>query len=129
MTAEGNDWFVYRFEGISAASIVFNDGAGRQTADLKWEKEGWFFDDNRWYDQNPQRPAIPVITANPLGDTYLEPQVVTLSSSNEEDEIYYTTDGTQPTRRSNRYTQPITIETTTTPLAFGVNSEGQVKQS
>ncbi len=126
MTAEGNDWFVYRFEGISAASIVFNDGAGRQTADLKREKEGWFFDDNRWYDQNPQRPAIPVITANPLGDTYLEPQVVNLSSSNEDDEIYYTTDGTQPTRSSNRYTQPITIETTTMLLAFGVNSEGQV---
>ncbi len=40
MTAEGNDWFVYRFEGISAASIVFNDGAGRQTADLKRENDG-----------------------------------------------------------------------------------------
>ena len=123
LTAEGNDWFVYRFEGISAASIVFNDGAGRQTSDLRRDKEGWFFDDNRWYDQNPQRPAIPVITAAPLGDTYLEPQVVTLSSSNEEDEIYYTTNGTQPTRESNRYTQPITIETTTTLLALGVNSE------
>ncbi len=125
MTAEGNDWFVYRFAGICAASIVFNDGAGRQTSDLRRDKEGWFFDDNRWYDQNPQRPAIPVISAAPLGDTYLEPQVVTLSSSNEDDEIYYTTDGTQPTGRSNRYTQPITIETTTTLLAFGVNSEGQ----
>ena len=77
MTAEGNDWFVYRFEGIWSASIVFNDGAGRQTADLRRESEGWFFDDNRWYDQNPQRPAIPVITANPLGDTYLAPQAVT----------------------------------------------------
>ena len=126
LTAEGNDWFVYRFEGISAANIVFNDGTGQQTANLRRNKEGWFFDDNRWYDQNPQRPAIPVITADPQGDTYLEPQLVTLSSSNEEDEIYYTTDGTEPTRESNRYIQPITIETTTTLLALGVNSEAQV---
>ncbi|MDJ0746279.1 MAG: alpha-amylase family glycosyl hydrolase [Xenococcaceae cyanobacterium MO_167.B27] len=124
MTAEGNDWFVYRFEGIEAASIVFNDGAGQQSADLRREKEGWFFDDNRWYDQNPQAPATPVISAIPLGDTYPVEQVVTLSSSNSDDEIYYTTDGTQPTTDSPRYTKPISIETTTTLLAFGVNSEG-----
>ncbi|MDJ0898194.1 MAG: alpha-amylase family glycosyl hydrolase [Xenococcus sp. MO_188.B8] len=125
MTAEGDDWFVYRLEGITTASIIFNDGAGRQTADLRRNRSGWYFLDNRWYDQNPQRPAIPVITANPLGKTYLDAQEVTLYSSNEGDEIYYTTDGTQPTRESNRYTQPITIETPTTLLAFGVNSEGE----
>ena len=124
MTAEGNDWFVYRFEGIEAASIVFNDGAGQQSADLRRETEGWFFDDNRWYDQNPQAPATPVISAIPLGDTYPVEQVVTLSSSNSDDEIYYTRDGTQPTTDSTRYTKPISIETTTTLLAFGVNSEG-----
>ena len=125
MTAEDDDWFVSRLEGISAASIVFNDGAGQQTADLRREGEGWFFDDNRWYDQNPQSPSIPVITAYPLGDTYLESQLVTLSSSNEDDTIYYTTDGTQPTTDSNRYLQSLAIKTTTTLLAFGVNSQGE----
>ena len=126
MTAEGNDWFVYRLEGIEAASIVFNDGAGQQSADLRRAREGWFFDDNRWYDQNPQAPATPVISAIPKGDTYLVGQVVTLSSSNSDDEIYYTTDETQPTTDSTRYTKPITIEANTTLLAFGVNSEGEV---
>ena len=92
MMAEGNDWFVYRFQGISATNIVFNDGSGQQTGNLRREKEGWFFDDNRWYDQNPEQAATPVITAFPQGDTYLNPQVVLLTSSNSDDIIYYTTD-------------------------------------
>ena len=52
MTAAGEDWFIYRFEAAEAANIVFNDGAGRQTGDLRREQDGWFFDDNRWYNQN-----------------------------------------------------------------------------
>ncbi|MDJ0679826.1 MAG: chitobiase/beta-hexosaminidase C-terminal domain-containing protein, partial [Xenococcaceae cyanobacterium MO_167.B52] len=125
MAAEGNDWFVYRFEGISAASIVFNDGAGNQTADLRRDKEGWFFNNNVWYDRNPEAPVIPVISAIPLGDTYPERLIVTLSSSNSDDAIYYTIDGSEPTTDSIRYTQPITIEKTTTLLALGVNSQGE----
>ena len=101
------------------------DGVGGQTGDLRREKEGWFFDDNRWYDQNPEQAAIPVITAFPQGDTYLDPQVVLLTSSNSDDIIYYTTDETQPTIESNRYTQPLNIDTNTTLLAFGVNSDGE----
>ena len=67
MTAEDNDWFVYRFEGICAASIVFNDGASRQTADLQRDKDGWFCDDNLWYDENPQPPdSEPLIDSQPL---------------------------------------------------------------
>jgi glycosidase len=125
MTPEGNDWFVYRFQNITSASMVFNDGAGRQTADLRRDKEGWFFDDNRWYDQNPQKPTIPVITARPEGDTFLTAQVVSLASSNTDDVIYYTTDGTQPTINSLRYSSAIAIEETSTLLAFGVNTENE----
>ena len=35
MAAEANDWFVYTFPTAEAASIVFNDGAGRQTGNFK----------------------------------------------------------------------------------------------
>jgi glycosidase len=125
MTAEGNNWFIFRFEGIEAANIVFNDGAGHQTGNLRREQEGWFFDDNRWYNQNPQRPTIPAIAARPLGGTYLASQTVNLESSNEDDVIYYTTDGTKPTNASPRYTEPIAVTKTTTILTFGVNSEGE----
>ena len=53
MTAEDDDWFVYQFEGITSANIIFSDGAGRQTANLRRDRSGWFFVDNRWYDQKP----------------------------------------------------------------------------
>lgn len=125
MSAEGNDWFVYQFQEVEVASIVFNDGAGQQTGDLCREREGWFFDDNRWYNQNPQRPPIPAISARPLGGIYPVAQMITLESSNDDDAIYYTTDGTQPTTTAQRYTSPIPITTTTTLFAFGVNSEGE----
>jgi hypothetical protein len=51
MTAEANDWFVYQFPTAEAASIVFNDGAGRQTGNLRRESAGWFYTNNTWYAQ------------------------------------------------------------------------------
>ena len=75
--------------------------------------------------QNPQRPAIPAISARPLGGTYLAEQRVTLESTNDDDDIYFTTDGTQPTTASARYDSSIAMTTPTTLLAFGVNSEGE----
>ncbi len=56
MTAEGNGWYVYRFESVEAASIVFNDGRGRQTGNLRRESDGWYRD-GRWFEQ--QEPAPP----------------------------------------------------------------------
>ena len=57
MTAEANDWYVYQFPTAEAASIVFNDGAGRQTGNLRRESAGWFYTNNTWYSLNPERPA------------------------------------------------------------------------
>jgi glycosidase len=124
MTAEGNDWYSYRFQGLEAANIIFNDGSGQQTQDLRREKEGWFFN-NTWYDENPQRPAIPIVSAMPKGTIYVDPQRVTLSSSNENDTIYYTTDGTTPSSNSTPYQQPIVIDANTTIRCIGYNTLGE----
>ena len=78
MIAEDDDWFVYRLEGIATANIIFNDGAGRQTANLRRDKSGWFFLDNRWYDQQPSNP-------NPD----LEPPTITDGSDFREETIYF----------------------------------------
>ncbi len=63
MTAEGDDWFIHRFETAETASVVFNDGAGRQSGNLRRDQEGWYYRNNQWYDTNPERPQIPVVTA------------------------------------------------------------------
>lgn len=42
MTKVCGDWYMYRFSGVTSIGIVFNDGAGRQTADLSTNKTNWF---------------------------------------------------------------------------------------
>ena len=51
-------WFVYRFNGIEAASLIFSDGQGWQTSDLRRECDG-FFMNGRWYDQQPDASTDP----------------------------------------------------------------------
>jgi glycosidase len=137
MTAEANDWFVYQFPTAEAASIVFNDGAGRQTDNLRRETDGWFYTNNTWYALNPERPAIPVIRATPHARLYDRPQAVTLESENDDDAIWYTTDGSEPWDRTAggptptavRYQAPFTVAQTTTITTVGVNSAGEVGQT
>jgi len=126
MTAEGDDWFSHAFETAETASLVFNDGAGRQTGNLRRDQQGWYYRNNQWYDANPERPLAPVITIAPPARTYLTSQQVVLQGSNRTDVIYYTTDGTTPTASSPVYTGPIEIVRPTTLMAFGINSAGDV---
>ncbi|MGC3999502.1 MAG: Ig-like domain-containing protein [Anaeromyxobacter sp.] len=121
MTSEGSDWYKYTIPGATSASIVFNDGAGHQTGDLSRTGEGWYFTDNKWYDQNPEAPKVPVIDADLAPGLYVAAQNVRLTSSNTDDVIYYTLDGTTPTTASTRYTAPIDVGASMTIKAFGVN--------
>lgn len=50
-------WFIHRFQGIEAASFVFNDTRGRQTGDLHRDRDGWYADDGIWHEQPPEPPA------------------------------------------------------------------------
>ncbi|MNO38238.1 Beta/alpha-amylase precursor [compost metagenome] len=125
MNSDGNDWYSYNITGATGASLIFNDGNGKQTADLSRSvKEGWYYSDNVWYDANPEIPKIPVISVSPLPKTYDSAQTVTLFSSNSGDKIYYTTDGSTPTTTSALYTTPIQVASSMTIKAFGVNSLG-----
>ena len=42
MNDAGNDWFVYRFSGVTSARLLFHDGRGRQTSDLQRDRLGWY---------------------------------------------------------------------------------------
>jgi len=50
-------WLVYRFEGIRAASFVFNDTRGHQSGDLYRERSGWYDLNGHWHDQEPKTTA------------------------------------------------------------------------
>ncbi|EHS55498.1 alpha-amylase family glycosyl hydrolase [Paenibacillus sp. Aloe-11] len=126
MTSDGNDWYSYTITGAMGSSLIFNDGSGKQTADLSRSvKEGWYYTDNTWYDANPEMPKIPAISASPVPKTYDSSQTVTLSSTNSDDKIYYTLDGSTPTTSSTLYTSPIQVASSLTIKALGVNSIGQ----
>ncbi len=128
MSSVANDWFVFEFETADAASIVFNDGTGRQTGNLRRDRPGWFYTNNTWYDENPERPQVPVVRANLRGAVYNAPQRVSLEGSNTDDVFYFTLDGTVPTSASTPYTGPIIIDRTVTLMVLGVNSAGEEGQ-
>jgi RHS repeat-associated protein len=69
----------------------------------------------------PPAPSTPVFT--PAGGTYTSAPSVTISSAGAT-AIYYTTDGSTPTTFSSSYSGPISISTTTTLNAIGVNAGG-----
>ncbi|VFN00696.1 MAG: Glycosidase [Candidatus Kentron sp. G] len=56
MSEEDNDWFVYRFAGVTGAKVVFHDNHGHQTADLYRDREGWCGADGAWRGRNPDAP-------------------------------------------------------------------------
>jgi hypothetical protein len=51
MTKVCGDWYRYRFSGVTSVGIVFNDGAGKQTADLTATQTNWY--NNGWLNANP----------------------------------------------------------------------------
>ena len=59
--------------------------------------------------------ATPVITPN--GGSYYEPQTISITCADADAVIRYTTDGTEPTESSTIYSQPFTVNTTTTIMA------------
>lgn len=62
--------------------------------------------------------ATPTFT--PAAGVYGETQTVTISCTTEGAAIYYTTDGSTPTEDSTPYTNPITVEETTTINAIAI---------
>ena len=63
----------------------------------------------------PSTVATPVISPN--NGFYYEPQTVSITCSDADAVIRYTTDGTEPTENSTVYSQPFTVSTTTTIMA------------
>ena len=65
MQAEKDGWFVHRLDGIEAASLVFNDDRGHQSANLRRERDGWLDSSGRWHDHDPRSATGPVTAGRP----------------------------------------------------------------
>ena len=74
--------------------------------------------------------TAPTVTADPKGGSYDKEQSIKLTSQDSDlATIYYTIDGSDPTTRSNIYSTPIAISTTTTLKFFGVDAAGNQGQT
>lgn len=71
-----------------------------------------------------EKPTAP--SASPSGGVLTVAARVELSSS--ADTIYYTTDGTTPTKSSTLYTEPVLINRTTNLKAIAVSEDGEVSE-
>ena len=69
--------------------------------------------------------VTPTVSANTISGLYNTTQNVLLTIS-EPGTIYYTTDGTEPTTSSNIYTEPLTINTTTTLKYIAIDLAGNI---
>ena len=64
--------------------------------------------------------ATPTITPSTEADLYWEPITVTLATTTEGADIYYTLDGSEPTALATKYTAPFSVTATTTVKAIAV---------
>ncbi|KWW28376.1 MAG: S-layer domain-containing protein, partial [bacterium P201] len=67
--------------------------------------------------------SVATPTFTPEAGIYTEAQNVTITCETENATIYYTTDGTSPTNESTEYTEPITVNETTTIKAIAYVGE------
>ncbi len=112
----------------TSAEVCFNNGTGT------WDNNGgknYIFDAGiDIFDKGTigiGKPPVTTLTvsANIKGGTYTAGQNVALTSSVAGASIYYTLDGTTPTKSSTKYSSPINISGTTTLKAIAVDTTGE----
>ncbi len=126
MTREGSTpWYKFTADEDAEIGIVFNNNnQGDQTDDLFRQVEGWY--DGSWHDNCPgdcPEQPVPVLSVSPSGGNYTSSVSVNLSATNG-GTIYYTTDGSTPSKGSSTYSSSLTFTSTTHLRAIAYNNAG-----
>lgn len=133
---EGNIWkYTFSADPSTLTGFLFCDAAGKsQTADYTKAPianhiykgaggtKGAVTDEGEY--RNDPTPVKPIVTASPAGGTFSSTVNVTLSVNPSTATIYYTTDGSNPSAASSKYTSTLTFDATTTLKAVGVANDG-----
>lgn len=104
---------------VVSGNLDFIAGAGTNQDDSEWIVHPQdYMSDIGMHTFNPggQGTATPVF--DPPAGVYSQPVSVTITSTTEGAQIYYTTDGSNPSQSSTLYTTPIQISTNTTLKAI-----------
>ncbi len=127
---DDSDWYEYIFEGVSSTNLVFSDNGEDQTDDLFRDRDGWYQDDV-WFDTDPREGVNqpPSLTMSPSGGVFAlgESVSVTLTATDDDPgglEIFYTTDGTEPSQSSELYTTSLLLNADITIRAIAFDQEG-----
>jgi hypothetical protein len=117
--------------GVPTNMVVIANRFGRDHQFGVWKFDGNVFTDLNVWDDNgtlisgqkgtgsvisidPTTPTSQASTpiVSPGGGAYLKPQLITMSSATTGSTIYFTTNGSTPTKLSTKYTAPILIDKT-----------------
>lgn len=139
MTLLSNDWYYFEFdEGVTQSSLLFNNSANDsdKTADFQGKTGGWYWTNSTWYDECPEGPSVPSLSASRGSGNFSSESVsVTLNVSGQ-NVARYTTNGSDPSGGTSfsdgkvlTLGASLSIGQSVTLRLWATNSEGAVSES
>ena len=124
-------WVYDGTETSMPSNIIFVVN-GNQTADLEYKNHGYYIDGTWHHEVTNVSGGYPTLSVSPAGGDYSGQSSVTVSVTASESDavIVYTTDGTAPTATSRQATGKLTLTLTdNTTLRAGVLVDGKVRNA
>lgn len=142
MTKVADNVWKFTFTGTSLPSgFLFDDTSGsgdaNQTSDFSGKptnghiykgaggNKGKVTDEGVYTGNDDPEPETPVVKANPKSGTHFTESLTITLTVTPEATIYYTLDGSTPTKSSNVYSSPITIYKSTTIKTLAVTAKNK----